>query len=374
MLRRCLALCWIAILAISVSFPGIACNSADLKGPSSSGNVGTSSGEPVDPTDDGGAIDGSRDPGGELDGGTLPLSTNVTIQVLPSDAGAAILAAIRAAKTSVHMTMYLLSNNQIIDALGDLHDAGKDVKVILNKTFPPNGGNNTSAFNSLTSRGVPVVYAPAAYQFTHAKTVIIDNKSILIMTMNLTFSSPTDNREYIATDSDPTDVADAEKLFAADFDNKAVSVNGKLVVSPQTATPVDPRKRLKALIDSAKTSLDVEVQALSDDALTDAIILAHKDKVAVRVVLSGGNDDTPAEAESIAKLKAAGVPLKLVTTPYIHAKTIVVDGTKVFVGSQNFTPTALFYNREIGVVTDSATEAKKITDTIAKDFAAGTAP
>lgn len=365
----------LAILAIFVSFPGIACNSADLKGPSSSGSSGASSGEPIDPGEgsDGGT-DGARDPGADLDGGVLPLSSNVTIQVLPSDAGAAVLAAIRAAKTSVHMTMYLLSNNQIIDALGDLHDAGKEVKVILNKTFPPNGGSNTSAFNSLTNRGVPVVYAPAAYQFTHAKAVIIDNKSMLVMTMNLTFSSPTDNREYIATDNDPTDVADAEKLFAADFDGKAVSVNGKLIVSPQAATPVDPRKRLKALIDSAKTSLDVEVQSLSDDTLTDAIVLAHKDKVAVRVVLSGGNDDTPAEAESIAKMKAAGVPLKLVTTPYIHAKTIVVDGTKVFVGSQNFTPTALFYNREIGVVTDSATEAKKITDTIAKDFAAGVAP
>lgn len=371
MLRRPLVLSLLGIYAIFVAFPGFGCNSADLKGPSSSSSGGTTSGEPIDPVDgDASVPDGSRDPG-DLDGGALPLSSNVTVQVLPSDAGAAIVAAIRGAKTSVHMTMYLLSNNQIIDALGDLHDAGKDVKVVLNKTFPPNGGNNTTAFNALTSRGVPVVYAPAAYQFTHAKSVIIDSKSMLIMTMNLTFSSPTDNREYIATDSDPADVADAEKLFAADFESKAVSVNGKLVVSPQGATPVEPRKRLKALIDSAKTSLDVEVQALSDDGLTDAIVLAHQDKVAVRVVLSGGNDDTPAEAESIAKLKAAGVPLRLVTTPYIHAKVIVVDGTKMFVGSQNFTPTALVYNREIGVMTDSPGEAKKITDTIAKDFAAG---
>lgn len=361
----------LAISAIFVSFPGFGCNSAELKGPSSSGSGGTTSGEPVDPSNpDGGDVDGSRDP--ELDGGVLPLSSNVTVQVLPSDSGAAIVAAIRGAKTSVHMTMYLLSNNQVIDALGDLKDAGKDVKVVLNKTFPPNGGNNTSAFNTLTSRGVPVVYAPAAYNFTHAKSVIIDGTSMLIMTMNMTFSSPTDNREYIATDSDPADVADAEKLFAADFDNKAVSIGGKLVVSPQAATPVEPRKRLKALMDTAKTSLDVEVQSLSDDTLTDAIVAAHKAKVAVRVVLSGGNEDTPAEAESIAKLTGAGVPLRFVKTPYIHAKTIVVDGTKMFVGSQNFTPTALLYNREIGVMTDSATEAKKITDTISKDFAAGT--
>jgi phosphatidylserine/phosphatidylglycerophosphate/cardiolipin synthase-like enzyme len=62
-----------------------------------------------------------------------------------------------------------------------------------------------------------------------------------------------------------------------------------------------------------------------------------------------------------------------VVAPYIHAKAIVVDGAKVFVGSQNFTPTALLQNREIGVVTDAASEVTKVRNVIAKDFAAGTA-
>ena len=115
----------------------------------------------------------------------------------------------------------------------------------------------------------------------------------------------------------------------------------------------------------------MEVQSLSDDTLTDAIILAHKDKVAVRVVLATGNDATPGQMAEIAKLKAAGVPLRGVATPYIHAKAVVVDNAKVFVGSQNFTTTALLQNREIGVVTDAASEATKVRDVIAKDFAAG---
>ena len=317
--------------------------------------------------------EGGRDPVKGLDGGVIPTSTNVTIQVQPSDFGAQIEASIRAAKTSVHMTMYLLTDSSIMDALGDLKTAGKDVKVVLNKTFPPNGGDNTTAYNTLKGRGVDVVYAPSAYTFTHEKGVIIDNAKVLIMTMNLTNTSAKDNREYIATDSDPADVADAEKLFAADHGGLAVNVTGKLVVSPQNASPVDARARLKALIDSAKTSLEVEVQSLSDSGLTDAIIAAHKAKVAVRVVLSGEPGQTPSELDAISKLKAAGVPLKGVLTPYIHAKAIVVDGATVFVGSQNFTPTALFYNREIGVVTNAAAEATKVRDVIAKDFAAGAA-
>jgi phosphatidylserine/phosphatidylglycerophosphate/cardiolipin synthase-like enzyme len=364
---------WLGLaLGIFVGLAG-ACNTAELTKASDPG-AGTSGGMDVPPDEaDADVAEGGRDPVADLDGGVIPTSTNVTIQVQPSDFGAAIEAAIRAAKTSVHMTMYLLTDFTIIDALGDLHDAGKDVKVVLNQTFPPNGGDNATAFTKLKARGDDVVYAPSSYTFTHAKAVVIDSAKVLIMTMNLTQTSAKDNREYIATDSDPADVADCEKLFAADYANQTVKVDGKLIVSPQAASPVDPRARLKALIDSAKTSLDIEVQSLSDDTLTDAIVLAHKAKVAVRVVLATGNEVTPGQQEEITKLKAAGVPLRGVATPYIHAKALVVDNARVFVGSQNFTPTALLQNREIGVVTDAAAEVTKVRDVIAKDFAAGAA-
>ncbi|MDB4935994.1 MAG: phospholipase [Labilithrix sp.] len=362
---------WLCLAFATFVASASACNTADLKGaPGSSGETpGTG---PEIPGDEGETPlpDGGTGPGAE--GGVIPTSSKVTIQVQPSDLGAQIEAAIRAAKTSVHMTMYLLTDTAIIDALGDLKDAGKDVKVVLNQFFPPNGGDNGPSFTKLKARGVSVVYAPSSYTFTHAKAVVIDASKVLIMTMNLTYTSAKDNREYIATDSDPADVAACEKLFAADYAGTAVTENSNLVLSPQATSTVDARARLKALIESAKTSLDVEVQSLSDDTLTDAIVASHKAKVAVRVVISSGNQDTPAETDSINKLKAAGVPFVGVMTPYIHAKAIVVDGTTVFVGSQNFTPTALFKNREIGVVTNAPGEATKVRDVIAKDFAAGT--
>ena len=364
----------LACVALLLGAAG-ACNSAELKQPDGASSSGGTSGGVDDPGNEdveAGPVEG--DGGGPVpDAAFIPVSTGVTVQIQPSDFGAAIEASIRAAQTSVHMTMYLLTDTTIMDALGDLHDAGKDVKVVLNKTFPPNGGDNASAFAKLQQRGVPVVYAPSAYTFTHAKTVVIDSSKVLIMTMNLTQTSAGSNREYIATDTDPTDVADCEKLFTADFAGNAITLNSKLVVSPEAAQPISPGLRLKALIDSAKTSLDVEVQSLSDTGLTDAIIAKHQAKVPVRVVLSAEPGQSPTELAMIAKLKAASVPLKGVLDPYIHAKTIVIDGTRLFVGSQNFTPTALKQNREVGVVTDSSGESKKITDVIAKDFAAGTA-
>lgn len=346
-----------------------ACSTADLTpatvAPSTSGGPGGVVGD-----EDTGAppIEGERDP--EPDGvAPLAMSSGVTIQVQPTDSGAALLSAIRGAKKSVHMTMYLLTSNEVIDALGDLGQSGKDVKVVLNKNFPTSGNENQPAYNTLKNRGVQVQWAPSSYSFTHAKTILIDSEKALIMTMNLTYSSPKTNREYIATDTDPEDVADLEKIFDADFGNKAVNIPSKLVISPSGANTLHPaRSHLKQLIDSAKTSLDVEAQSLSDDTVVDAIVLAHQAKVDVRVVVDAQTINTPGQTKAIEKLKQYGVPVRGLKTPDMHAKAIVVDEERVFIGSHNMTPTALEQNREIGVLTDAKAEAVKVRQVITSDF------
>lgn len=305
---------------------------------------------------------------------TLQMTSAVTVQVQPVDVGAAILAAIKGAKTSVHMTIYLLTDPKIITALGDLKAAGKDVQVVLNNNFPQNGGDNTDAYNDLKARGVDVSWASASYQYTHAKTIVIDGKKAIIMTMNLTPSSPKTNREYIATDSDPQDVADLEQVFAADKTGAPVALASKLVLSPAAAnTNGSPRDMLRALIDSAQTSLDVEVQTLSDRTLVDGILAAHAAGKDVHVVIDGDVSDSNAQLTVIAKLKEKGVPLKSLKSPDLHAKVIVVDGARMFIGSQNFTMPALDNNREVGVLTDTAAEVTKVKTQIAADFAKGVA-
>jgi phosphatidylserine/phosphatidylglycerophosphate/cardiolipin synthase-like enzyme len=366
-----------------------ACNSAGLTTPSGVGPTGAPAAPDGDDDDtpadagkkkktsttDAGATAGDDDddtsspPPKAVD---LTMSKNVTIQVQPTDYGAAILNAIKGAQTSVHMTIYLLTDTKIIDALGDLKDAGKDVKVILNKTFPPDGGDNTDAFDALEARGVDVVWASPQYTYTHAKTIVIDAKKAIIMTMNLTASSPKTNREYIATDGDADDVATLEKVFAADHDGKGITVASKLVISPAAANSNgSPRDFLAGLVSSAKKSVDVEVQSLSDRAIVDAILAQHAAGLDVHVVIDGDVSDTNAQVTVINKLKTAGVPLRSLHTPDCHAKAIVVDGARLYVGSQNFTATALDTNREVGVLTDAAAEVTKVRTQIETDFANG---
>ena len=142
-------------------------------------------------------------------------STGVTITVEPSDDAAGLLSAINGATTAVHMTMYLLSDTRFIDALVSLHQANKDVKIVLNQNFPTGTGSaqtNASSQSALSSAGVDVHWSPTTTGFdnyTHEKTVIIDpgtaNAQAWIMTMNLDPSAPRYNREYLALDTNASE-------------------------------------------------------------------------------------------------------------------------------------------------------------------------
>lgn len=368
----------LALAAAALLLACGACASADLKqspsGPGSDRDALPGEGEA-------GAADAETDPGegGAPTGRTMAAvdirpTRDLSVRVIPGDGEAELLAAIRAAKKSVHMTMYLLTKNDFIYALGDQAKAGLDVKVVLNKAFPSNGGSNSASFAALQQRGVSVVYAPSAFDYTHAKCVILDGTEAWIMTMNLTNTSAKENREFLVVDRDSADVADAERLFQADFAGDAVSVSGKLVVSPKGASVTEPRDRLQALIDGAKESIDVAAQGISDARVVGALVAARGAGVRVRVVTDGASyPGSPAQQEAVVQLKAAGAEVVRVDSIDMHAKAIVADRARAFVGSQNFTATALLSNREIGVMTDVAAEVAKISAAIDADFAAGTA-
>ncbi len=75
--------------------------------------------------------------------------------------------------------------------------------------------------------------------------------------------------------------------------------------------------------------------------------------------------------QSIAQVKAAGIPIVKLTTPYVHAKAIVADGTVAYVGSENFTVNSLDSNREIGLFLTA--DVNIVAAQIDADFKAGTA-
>jgi phosphatidylserine/phosphatidylglycerophosphate/cardiolipin synthase-like enzyme len=308
---------------------------------------------------------GTATGGGTTTGGGTA-APGVTIIVEPSDNGVALHEAMIAAHTSIHMTMYLLSSNVVITDLIAAKHAGREVKVLLNQYFTGTTANNDAVFTQLQTAGVNVKWAPSTFTLTHEKCIILDQATAWIMTMNAASTPPTSNREYLAVDTVPADVAEAEAIFQTDFGAPA-TVTGSLVVSPTNS-----RTKLVALISAATSTIDLEAEEFSDSAITSALVAARGRHVQVRLVLA---DNAPSSAQSaaVSQLKAAGASLVTLNFPYVHAKSMVVDAQRAYVGSENFTSNSLTSNRELGVVVTAPAEVQKIMSTTATDFANGTA-
>ena len=291
-----------------------------------------------------------------------PLTTAVSVFVEPDSGIAPVLSAIKGAKASLHIELYLLTDNTIIGAIESAQNRGVDVKVILEQH--PNAGSNNAVFNQLQGAGVAAEWGNPTFMFTHEKAMIIDGKTLWAMTMNLSAAAVSGNREYLLVDTDLADVAEAEAVFEADW-NRQKSSAIKLVVSPENSG-----SRIGALITGAQNEIDIEWEEFSDNALGSEVQQRIKAGVKVKIVVPNTIMGT-ATLPLMMALRNGGAEVRLLGNPFPHAKLVLVDRARGFIGSENATSTSLHLNRELGVAWESAAVAKDTGAAFDSDFAAG---
>jgi phosphatidylserine/phosphatidylglycerophosphate/cardiolipin synthase-like enzyme len=277
-------------------------------------------------------------------GEAVHASGTYSLVVLPDQGQNAIYDFINTAKTSIDMTMYELRDTTVTTDLVAKEKAGVKVRVILDGKET---SVNSAAYAALKSGGVAVTYSSTAFTYTHQKTVTVDGTESYISTGNLDTKYYSTSRDYGVLDSDANDVTAVGRVFSADFAETSITPGDgdDLVWSP-----TDSQTHLATLINGATKTLDVEQEEFSDPTLVNAVVAAAQRGVAVRVV---AEDESGAYDSELTKVTAAGGTVTTYTSStgyYIHAKAIVVDGTRVFLGSENFSTNSLTHNRELGLI------------------------
>lgn len=117
------------------------------------------------------------------------------------------------------------------------------------------------------------------------------------------------------------------------------------------------RARQVSLIGSAQKTLIVYNEEMADPDMANALVAADQKGVDVRVVMASSfTKGKPQQDDYFDFLTRNGVRVNLLPkdgTPgvdYIHAKAIVADGTRAFMGSENFGYASLNFNRELGLM------------------------
>jgi phosphatidylserine/phosphatidylglycerophosphate/cardiolipin synthase-like enzyme len=111
-------------------------------------------------------------------------------------AEAQIISLINSAEKSIDLEVYILTSEDVIASLKAAHDRGADLRIILERRVQ--GDINMEAFNSLSSYGIDVRWAPASFKLLHSKMIIIDGKKVIVGSHNLSNSALTSNREISA--------------------------------------------------------------------------------------------------------------------------------------------------------------------------------
>lgn len=265
--------------------------------------------------------------------------------------------------------VYLLTDHAVIYALEDAAQRGIDVRVMLEGN--PYGSGATSpqqTLQELQAAGIQAKAANPAFRYTHEKAIIIDGATLLIMTANLTKSalggtSYAENREYGVIDTAANDVREAATIFTADWQRTTPALDDpNLVVSP-----VNARAMLAAYIASAHATLIVEDEEMYDPATEDAFIAAARRGVNVEVALPQPSGST--SGGDVARLTQGGVHVRYVSAVYMHAKMMVADGARGFVGSENFSANSLDDNRELGLLISDVSAIAILQQTFAQDWA-----
>lgn len=290
----------------------------------------------------------------------------VKLFVLPDDGEEVILDAINNAKTSVWVKVYLLTNRDVISALSAAAKSGKDVRVMLEEH--PFGGGGLSPRESmdlLKRAKIQAKYSNPEFRFTHEKSMVIDGNAAYIMTLNLTQSAVDRNREYGIIATNPADVKSVKDIFEADWNRTEAVLDNPHIV----ASPINAREALTTLIQEARETLLVEAETMNDDKLEQELINAVKRGVDVKIVVQ--NELDADDTRDARKIKNAGAQVKKISSPYMHAKIIVVDNKKAYIGSVNISANSMDNNRELGIIVSEAEVLRRLNETFQKDLAKG---
>jgi cardiolipin synthase A/B len=297
-------------------------------------------------------------------GPSLAANAEASIFVEPEDGVQPVLNELNGAAKSIDLTMYELTDRPVLSALEAAQRRGVQVRALLEPHPFGAATINEGSFDRLQRAGVAVRWTGPRFKLTHEKAAVIDGREALILTLNLTASAFSRNREYGAIVHDPPDVAETAALFNADWERLPYApARPNLVVSPDNA-----RSRLLALIGQAARQLDLENEEVQDAGLEQALTDAAHRGVSVRLVLSPPDSGPDANARGVQRLRAGGVQVHSMRKPYVHAKIVVADGQTAFLGSENISAQSLDANRELGLFLNQPGALARIESTFQQDW------
>lgn len=271
--------------------------------------------------------------------------------VQPEDGVVPIVAGIRSARKSIDMPIFRLDHIEVDKAIKSAVKRGVIVRTLIAHTNSGGEKGLRKLEQRLLATGATVSRTDDDLVRYHAKFMIIDGRVLYLMGFNYTHLDIDRSRSFAIVANNRRLVQEAIKLFESDFNRHPYTAGLKqLLVSPENA-----RAELANLLREAKKQLLIYDVRITDNAMVR--ILKERAKAGVEIRMMG-------------KLQKKDLDARIEKFPgKLHARAIIQDGRKAFIGSQSLRRLELDERREVGVIFTDPPVVKQLISVFESDWA-----
>lgn len=298
----------------------------------------------------------------------LAFSPRVIVQ--PDDGVGPVREFVASAEKSLLIKQFTFTEESLLQTVIARHDAGVEVRVMLNPARSGGDRANDESFERLQAAGVNVQWTNPKFYVTHEKSIVVDGQAALVATFNLCEKYFTLTRDYGIVTTVGAHVAQIADAFDADWahhDQWRPAVFEGLLWSNSNS-----RYHMAEFIDSAEHRLDVQHPKYVDAVILDHLAAAAGRGVKVRVLCGGRHGisewDVLDTFASLRTLRRFGVKVHKQRDLRVHAKLLIADDTRALVGSMNIDRSAFDLRRELGIIVTDGDAVTPLREVFASDW------
>jgi cardiolipin synthase len=289
--------------------------------------------------------------------------------VLPDDSAKPIVDAINAAKKSLRVKMFVFSDPGLLKAVIAAHRRGVKVQVMLNPSRRSGKSENGRSRKLLKAAGVEVIDSNPAFGMTHEKSMVVDDATAFVKSLNWETKNLTETRDYAIITSYKHEVREIIKCFEADWKRKPFDTGEHAHLIWCTG---NGRERIARFIDEARHTIFVQNERYQDAVIIERLVRAHCRGVKIHVMARPPHKlQREKLTEGVGGLRTmddVGIKVHKLKHLKLHAKMLLIDDCRLIVGSINLAPGSFDSRRELAIEVNDRRVIKRMIKVVKHDW------
>jgi len=292
-----------------------------------------------------------------------------SLVVLPDDSSKPLVDAINAAKRTLQIRMFLFTDPTMLQTVLAAKKRGVHVRVMLNPARRDGTSDNGETRVALEAAKIEVHDSNPEFALTHQKSMVIDEKTGFVESLNWEIRDLTETRDYAVTTEHGHEVKEMIACFDADWARQKFVPRGE---SQLIWCPDNGRERIAEFIESAKHTLWLQNERYQDTVIIERLVRAARRGVKIHILARPPHtlkkDKLIEGVGGLRIMHDVGAKVHTLKGLKLHAKMIVADHKRAVVGSINLAPGSFDARRELAIETDAHHVVSRLSEVAQRDW------